>query len=138
MSTIVPNPKTLKDYKKQEVEFIYNLYLSAGISYWGDMIAHYETSLPEQPTSFTIIENGDSDNVIATYNIETHELFQACFNYSIELLKKNRTTGGVNRYLLKAAKEIAAMDCIEASYRLDHAVSDVFIQQAIFGHQKYA
>lgn len=130
---------------QEKKDFVNSMYLTAGMSYWGDMIKNFAPDQTERdydaiPQSYTIIdmdyESINSEEIKVTLTPE--ELFDKFYEYAISLLKRNYETANINRYFVEWAKNVVALDLDTAACSTDADIADCAVQHAIFGKQKYA
>lgn len=131
--------------EQEKKQFVNDMYLTAGVSYWGDIIKNFTPEQTERdydtiPQSYTIIDM-DYESIKRQESKSTftpEELFDKFYEYANALLKRNYETATVNRYFVEWAKNVVALDLDTAACSADADIADCAVQFAIFGKQKYA
>lgn len=135
----------LAQREQEKKQFVNDMYLTAGVSYWGDIVKNFADDQTDRdydtiPQSYTIIDmdyegyNGEEEILTLTPD----EFFEKFYEYAQYLIKSNYENADINRYFINWAKNVIAFDFDEAACSADAAVADCAVQYALFGKQKYA
>lgn len=130
---------------QEKKRFVNDMYLTAGIDYWGDIMKNFPDDQEYReydaiPQSYTIIDmdyEGYNDEE-KTLTLTPDEFFDKFYEYAQYLIKSNYENADINRYFINWAKNVIAFDLDEAACSADAAVADCAVQYAMFGKQKYA